>query len=110
MDIKKLNEELDKLLEDPISAIKNGGYTGDDIDSIVLANLNKFSVEDIVKIMQNKKYFYQGAGDLFPFSSGWKEGKKHYPDKLAAAFEIYTDLAIKRIKGPGESDVGHYYI
>ena len=92
MNIKKINEELDKLLEtqveggNPIIAIKDGSYEGDNIGEVVLNNLEEFTEDDIVNIMNNYQYYNnQGGHILFPSAWNYYHAGEVYPVKLAKA-------------------------
>lgn len=113
MNIKKLNEELSNLVEgvsfeyeseaDDILAdedeiadsqtnkrlltdIVYGRYTGKDLDEIVLSNLDKITVKQLTKILDNYKYYTNcGGNNLFPSNWEYKYSGKPYPKKLALA-------------------------
>ena len=81
-----------------IEEIKNGTYSGKDIDKIVLTNIDEFSVEDLIKILDNTKWWKQGyTGKLFPSyyhnntyrSTEFPGGV--YPAKLAEALAKFKD-------------------
>lgn len=78
-----------KIKEDDIAKIKAGNYTGKDLPNIVLENIDKFTVNDLVEILDNYNYYNKCNGyRLYP--SGfhyWDEEAPVavYPAKLAEA-------------------------
>ena len=101
MDIKKLNEEFNIIVEtqieyvDPIIAIKEGSYDGDDIGDIVLDNLDEFSVDELVNILNNYNWYcHSGVDKLFPSGFLYNDIQGEYPVKLAEAVAKCNDKEV----------------
>lgn len=94
MDIKKLNEELCKFIEDEsestdveeiITKIKNCEYDGEEnIADIILNNIDRFNYHELTQIIDKGRQM-TGYKELFP--SAWNYNRKDevYPIKLAKA-------------------------
>lgn len=86
--LTKLTETFNKFMEtqieyvDEVIAVKEGTYEGDKVGEIVLNNLDDFTEDELVRVLENYKYYInQGGHILFP--SSWQGGV--YPAKLASA-------------------------
>ena len=99
--LTKLTETFNKFMEtqiehvDEVIAVKEGTYEGDNVGEIVLNNLDEFTEEELVRVLENANYYkHQGGHILFP--SSWQGGV--YPAKLASALakskenESITDI------------------
>ena len=81
--------EKPEQLEEPENAIQDilqGTYNGKELDQIVLENLDKFSIDQLVEILENYDYYNNCRGwALYP--SGWHRSgnEEPYPEKLAQA-------------------------
>lgn len=90
MDLKQITETFEKFVEtqieyvDEVVAIKEGTYEGGHVDKLVLANLDDFSEDELIRVLENYDYYnHQDGGKLFP--SGWIVEYGPYPAKLASA-------------------------
>lgn len=111
MDFRKMDNTIkmalgEDIIEggDPIIAIKDGSYEGEDIAEIVLENLDEFSVQDLVTILDNYDWYsHNGVYKLFPSGFYWMNRRDEspvsvYPAKLAEAVakcknkEVITDI------------------
>jgi hypothetical protein len=101
--LNKLTETFNKFLEtqieyaDEVAAIKEGTYEGDMVGEIVLNNLDEFTEDELVRVLENYDYYNnQGGHILFP--SNYEVARGPYPVKLAEALakskeaETLTDL------------------
>jgi hypothetical protein len=101
--LTKLTETFNKFLEtqieyvDEVAAIKEGTYEGDIVGEIVLNNLDEFTEDELVRVLENYKYYMnQGGHILFP--SSYEKARGAYPAKLASALikskenESITDI------------------
>ena len=87
----KILEDLNKIINetqieyvDEIQAIKEGNYEGEELAKIVLDNLDEFSEQELIEILNNRHYYSQcGGSGLFP--SKYDELNGAYPVKLASA-------------------------
>ena len=77
--LTKLTETFNKFMEtqiehvDEVIAVKEGTYEGDNVGEIVLNNLDEFTEEELVRVLENAAYYkHQGGHRLFP--SSWQGG------------------------------------
>ena len=81
--IEKLNRIIAEDYEEAITLIKKGKYKGEDLADIVLQNIDSFSVKELTKVLNSRKYYeYCKADYLFPSEYWWEQP---YPTKLAEA-------------------------
>ena len=97
MNLKQLNRILKKTLREDssqanlIEDIKNGTSQEKNIGDIVLENLDEVSVDDLVNILENYKWYSNnGVHKLFPSGFYWMKRRDEspvsaYPAKLAEA-------------------------
>ena len=91
MKANKILEDLNAIINetqieyvDEIQAIKEGTYEGEQLAQIVLDNLDEFSEQELIEILNNRHYYSQcGGSGLFP--SRYDESNGAYPVKLASA-------------------------
>ena len=91
MKIAKLLNELNEVLNetqieyvDDVVAVKEGTYEGEAVAEIVLNNLDQFTEDELVSILNNYEYYtHCGANRLFPSMYNAENGP--YPVKLAQA-------------------------